>query len=181
MPSETAQVDGRLLGDWIAKNEDRIHFSAKDAHWMQVTITPKISDATTHPSMVNRNPETYDLYCTTLGVQTFLNVRIAGKDTQGRPSTGYVFYRYKVAPDQTLHSWIMSADETADAIRAGELKGTIHQDAHPLMAGNPPHPDVNVHLTDSSENLVKFITRKGALDLFGDEGEPLTRVATKGD
>jgi hypothetical protein len=176
-PPEAAQIDQRLLGDWVASNGDNVHFSAKDAHWMQVVTQSKVDDSK-RPSKIDRAPETYDFYVTTIGDQTYLNVKMVDKDHKDGMPVTYLFYRYKIASDGTLHFWPMGQDEMADFVRTGKIKGTVHQDAHPMMSGNPPKPDVDVHLTDSSENLVKFIVRHGA-DAFGDETEPLTRVRTK--
>jgi len=165
---ESAQIDQRLLGDWVAKNGDIVHFSAKDAHWILAVTTPKAPDAS---PTTNKKPEPDLFFVTTIGDETYLNMRFASE-------TKYSLFRYTITPDQTLHMWGMSQDEMAAAVRAGKLKGTV-QDG--ITSGKPPRTDVDVHLTDSSERLVKFISRHDPEDIFDDETDSLTKVATQGD
>jgi hypothetical protein len=174
-PPESASVDNRLLGDWVATNGDIIHFSPKDAHWMEtMTTSPKASNYST---VAGKTPEPDLFFITTIGNDTYMSMRIASKDEAG-PRMKYCFFRYAIAPDQTLHMWAMSQDEMAAAVRAGKIKGTVHENG---TMGNPPRTNVDVHLTDTSANIVKFISRHDATDLFDDDNGPLVRVRTAGD
>lgn len=168
---ESAQIDQRLLGYWIATNGDIVHFSAKDAHWMLAATTPKAADGST---ATNNKSEPDLFFVTTIGDDTYLNMRSVDADSK----TTYLLYRYTITSDQTLHMWGISQDEMAAAVRAGSVKGTV-QDRGPT--GKPPHPDVDVHLTDSSEHLARFISRHNPEEIFDDESDPLIKVATKGD
>lgn len=174
-PPESARVDSRLLGYWIASNGDIIRFSAKDAHWMEtVTTSPKASNDSTSSDSV---PEPGLFFVTTIGNDTYMNMQVASRDAAGH-RLKYCFFRYAIAPDQTLHMWGMSQDEMAAAVRAGKITGTVHENG---ATGNPPRANVDVHLTDTSANIVKFISRHNATDLFDDDNGPLARVRTTGD
>jgi len=168
---ESAQIDQRLLGDWVAQNGDIVHFSAKDAHWMVSVTTPKMPDN----SAANNKPEPSLFFVTTIGDDTYLNMRSLG---EGSKKASYTLYRYTITSDQTLHMWAMSQDEMAAAVRSGKLKGTVREQG---TAGKPPHTDVDVYLTDSTEHLVKFILRHDPTDIFDAETDPLTKVWTRGD
>jgi hypothetical protein len=172
---DSAKIDQRLLTDWLTPEGDTFHISAKDAHWMKVVITPK-SDTSGRPLMINRQPEVYDMFASSIGHLMFLNVRIV--DTE-HPAGTYLFYRYEIGPDKTLKLWLPSQDKLAGFVRAGQIAGTIHQDEHPMMVGDPPRPDLDVHLTASSDELVKFISHYGADRVFDKTGEPLTRKPVK--
>jgi hypothetical protein len=171
---ESAQIDQRLLGDWVAKNGDIVHFSAKDAHWMLAVTTSQPTESPDRSTANNKKPEPDLFFVTTIGDETYFNMRSVSKGSKTR----YSLFRYTITPDQTLHMWGMSQDEMAAAIRSGKLKGTVKNNG---VIGKPPRTDVDVHLTDSSEHLVKFISRHDPADIFDDETDSLTRVATKGD
>jgi hypothetical protein len=167
---ESAQIDQRLLGDWIAQNGDIVHFSAKDAHWMEAVTTPKGPDS----SSANKKSESNLFFVTTIGDDTYLNMRSVGEGSRA----SYSLFRYTINPDQTLHMWGLSQDEMAAAVRAGKLKGTVREHR---TTGHPPHTDIDVYLTDSSEHLMKFISRHDPTDIFDAETDPLTKVWTRGD
>jgi hypothetical protein len=162
--SETATVDSQLIGDWHDKeDEDTFHITATDAHWMHVTVTPKPSD---QPSTISHSPQDYNMFVTEIGDNHFLNIVMFDQDRGIKPVKSYVFLRYTVSPDHVLHLWSLSQEASAAAVRAGKLKGTIHQDAHPLMVGTPPHPDIDVTIEDTSEKLNSFVEAADVDALF---------------
>jgi hypothetical protein len=164
---ESAQIDQRLLGDWIATNGDIVHFSARDAHWMTVVTTPKTPDP-------DKKPEPSVFFVTTIGDESYLSM----KSTDANSKPIYSLFHYRISSEQKLQMWGLSQDEMAAAVRAGKLKGTVQDRG---TAGNPPHPDLDVHLTDTSERLAKFISHHDPAVLFTDESDPLTKIATNGD
>ena len=170
---ESAKIDQRLLGYWVAPNGDIVHFSAKDTHWMEVVTTPKPSEASDN-STATQKPEPNVFFVTTIGEDNYLNMR----STNNGSKVTYSLFRYTITPDQTLHMWGLSQDEMASAVRAGKLKGAVREQG---TTGHPPHTDVDVHLTDSSDHLVKYIARHDPTDLFDAETDPLTKVRTNGD
>ena len=164
---ESAQIDSRLLGDWVAKNGDVVHFSAKDAHWMVAVTHPQPPDP-------DKKPEPSLFFVTIVGDETYLNMKSTGKDSK----PVYSLFHYSITSDHKLEMWGLSQDEMAAAVRGGKLKGTVQDRG---TTGQPPHPDVDVHLTASSEALAKFISRHNPAEIFTDETDPLTKAATEGD
>jgi hypothetical protein len=168
---DAAHADQALVGDWLGKkDQDTFHFSVKNGPWMHVEIIP---------AKAGDKGDSYDLFPTVIGNTTFLNVVMIGKDDQGHPTKSYVFVRYLISSDNVLQMWMMSQDAAAAAVRAGKLKGIVHQDKS-LMVGQPPHPDVDVTLLDTSANIVKFIQSADVTALFSEEREPLYRVKPVG-
>ncbi len=165
---DTARADQALVGDWFGKkDQDTYRFSATKGPWMHVEIIPaKAGDGI----------ESYDLFPTVIGNTTFLNVVMIGKDDQGHPTKSYVFIRYSISPDHVLQMSMMSRDAAAAAVRAGKLKGTVHQDKNPTMVGTPPHPDVDVTLQDTTAKIVRFIQSADVTALFSEKMDPLNRV-----
>jgi len=136
---------------------------------MVSVTTPKAPD-----SANNQKPETELFFVTTIGDESYMNMRSVGADSK----TTYSLFHYTITPDQTLHMWGLSQDEMAAAVRAGKLKGTVQERG---ASGKPPQTDVDVHLTDSSERLANFISRHDPEDIFDEELGPWTKVATQGD
>ena len=170
---ETAHADQALISDWFAKkDQDTYRFSVISASRMHVVISHKQAD---------QKPDVYDFFPTTIGNNNFLNVEMNGKNDQGSPTKSYVFVRYTISPSHVLQRWLMSRDAAAAAVRAGKLKGTVHQDKNPTIIGDPPHPDVDVTLTDTTENIVNFIQKSDVTALFSEKMEPLDRVKTAGN
>jgi hypothetical protein len=178
---DTARADQRLVGDWLGKqDQETFHFTMKKGSWMHVVITQKETGTGNRPSMINRKPEEYDFFPTVIGGNTFLNVVLVGQDDQGPPSKAFVFVRYTISGNGMLQMWRMSQDLAAAAVRAGKLRGTVHQDKSPMMVGEPPHPDMDVALQDTSANIVKFIQNSNVDTLFSDKMEPLYPVKPTG-
>ncbi len=164
---ETAQPDPKLVGTWQEKGDadETMAFTIKDAHWMHLEDRKK-----NHPS------ESYDLFITVIDGHRFLNALRLGNDDQGHPlKKAYFILRYE-ASDRVFSTWMIDQDKAADAVRSGKLKGTIHQDKNAMKVGDPPHPDFDVELQDSGENMVKFIQHAGPKALFSDKRSEMIRV-----
>ena len=166
---ETAVPDPKLIGSWHAKgdSDEVMEFTVKNEHWMHLEDRKK-----------NRPTDSYDLFATVIDGDQFLNVRYKGKDEDGENVKCYYIIRYKISGDR-LTTWWMDLDKTAAAVRSGKLKGTVKEDKK-LMVGQPPHPDVDVTLKDSGENIVKLIRSAGVDALFSKKGDDLYRIAPKG-
>jgi hypothetical protein len=162
---ETAQADQRLLGDWSDKKDPgtgRVSMT-NAAPWMQVeSIDDKTGQKTD-----------YDFFPTVISGTSFLNVQGAVADSDGHPSKNYVFLRYTISSGDVLQMWMISQDAVIAAVRAGKLKGIVHQDRISPHNGDADH---DVTLLDTSANLVKFIRNSNVHALFNDEMEPLYRV-----
>jgi hypothetical protein len=173
---DAAQIDPLLLGDWHAEDDGAkqyVRITATDAHWMHLECFPHRNPTKVDPDDL---PDSYDLFPTVIGKHTFLNVRTVEKDDHGRPTKGYRLYRYKVH-GRKLQMWLLSQDYLADAIRAGKIKGVIHEDKK-TAGSSHTHPDIDIMLTDTSENIAKFIASSDLDDLFSEKMETLYRVKT---
>jgi hypothetical protein len=170
---ETAKIDPQLVGDWYSKEDDTtFHITVTDAHWLHVVITPKPVKPSDRPNMISNGPESYDFFVTDIGANHFLNVVDEQKEN-GELVKSYVFFRYTVSPNHLLHLWSLSQDACAAAVRAGKLKGTIHESRNGFVTGNPPQPDVDVTIQDSSENITSFIQSAGVNGLFNEKRSTL--------
>jgi len=94
--------------------------------------------------------EQYEIFPTWSGTETFMNVSFpASLVSEGEKHTvRYLFIRYRIFPNDTLHVWHISSEKLRAAIDSGSLKGK----AWDGRWGS------NVILTDSSANLLKYIT-----------------------
>lgn len=170
---DTAKADPRLVGDWRGGTDDdpnTCHFSITKAPWMHVDII--------HPkekSEPNELPDSYDFFPTVLGKETFLNVVMVGKDTQGHPTKSYMILRYKFTNDHVLHMWMLSDEKAAAAVRTGKLKGLI-KDNGPAL-GQPGRRDFDVTLQDTSGNVARFIQGSDLDDLFNNKLNGFYRVS----
>lgn len=164
---DTAQADQRLVGDWFSKKDKTtFHFTVSKGGWMHVKITQSNPGGKT---------DSYDFFPTTIGSTTFLNVQ--NEDDDGHHIKGYILLRYTISGNHVLQMWMASQDEAAAAVRAGKLKGIVHENKNSMVAvGNPPHPDVDVTLQDSPARLVKFIQGTDVEKFFSNKMEPLTRI-----
>lgn len=134
-----------------------------------------------HPkekSAPNEGPDSYDFFPTVIGRETFLNVVMIGKDDDGHPTKGYLFLRYKFSGNNVLTMWRMSQEMPAAAIRAGRLKGLVKQSSSTLA--QPPRPDLDVTLLDSSANIVRYIENSNLDELFSDKLKGFCRIKPQG-
>jgi hypothetical protein len=164
---EASRPDPNLIGTWHEKGvtDETIEFTMTDAHWMHVKDTKKDKPASE-----------YDLLATTIDGQHFFSCRPVGLDEQGhRFKEQYYIFRYEIS-GKTFSQFWLDQDKAAAAIRSGKLKGVIHQLDKVTMGGNPPHPDFDVTLQDSTENLAKFIQKEGPKALFNDKSSELVRM-----
>ena len=93
------------------------------------------------------------VFPTVLGKAWFLNHELTKDDK----TTGYFISRYEIGEDDTLTFWDVDDDLIDEAIRSGEIKGDDQR------------------VTDTTENLVRFIEKHGAEKVFSEKGEPFQR------
>ena len=168
---KSAQVDSRLLGDWCDPHDPdkpTFRFTAIDAHWMHLEII--------HGKPGEKN-ESYDLFTTVIGPETYLNTRMIDKNSDGTFSKYYEFTHYIISDNGTLKMWPMSDETVAAAIRAGKLSGNVDE-IYDTAQPKPLHPNVNVTLTSSSEDMTNYIRNSNVYRVFKERMNPLHRVAT---
>ena len=126
----------------------------------------------------------YKMYPTTIGKNQYMNVRQSVPDELKTSERGkelelrdYFFVRYRISEKGILKIWIMMDDEVREAVKKGQLKGKIKKG------------DGDVLITDTSENIIKFIEADHKKDIFeliftfkkfnadrvGDEGKTVNR------
>ncbi|MGD9647132.1 MAG: hypothetical protein AB7U73_15585 [Pirellulales bacterium] len=86
---------------------------------------------------------------------------------RGKP-VHFAFYKYRVTPEQ-LEIWDMDRDATAAAIEAGKLKGVVRRKQR-TNAGDAAEYE-ELRITDSSENIAKFLADGGAKSCFLESGK----------
>lgn len=94
-----------------------------------------------------------------------MNVKYAIPEAFATPETkkkmargGYNFVKYDIDGD-SLRVWILTQLAPVEAaIKSGELKGTV-------VPGEEMQPTA-VHLTDTSENLLRFLSATNHSDVF---------------
>jgi hypothetical protein len=174
---DKSRADERLVGDWRdGTDSDRstCHITITKAPWMHVDIIPD-----PHSSQANDVPESYDFFPSVIGKDTFLNIVSVGKDDKGAPTKTYQFFRYTVSDDHVLKVWGMSNKLTAAAVRAGKLKGLLKPSGYTV--DQPPRPDFDVTLQDTSANIATFIQGSNIDALFGGKATSYDRVKPAGN
>jgi len=152
---ETAQPDSRLEGVWAKKGERTaaLAFAADKGAWMWMTdFGGAIEKSRVFP--------------TVLGDARFLNNLFPKNEDDAERKNCYFFYRYEIGEDGTLTLWTMNEELFADAIRLGEIQGQITNE-------NGKEEKI---LTDSSENLSRFIKKHGAAKTFSENAQTYHRL-----
>jgi hypothetical protein len=157
-PAESAQPDSKLIGDWLdKKDQETYHITTKGGPWMHVDV---LKDGA--------NTESYDFYPTAIGKNTFANVVVTKPDGHISSHKAYTFIRYSLSENRVLKMWSMSSEFIFGAVKSGKLQGsTLSQDKDP-----------DVVLSDSSDNLVKFIKSADLDKLFTNE-TVLTKISPR--
>ena len=166
-PAKSAQIDQRLIGDWSDRTDsepETCRFSKTNDHWMRFEIIP---------SKLGKKTESYDCFQTVIEGETYLNVRMRDENSHAQ---WYQFTRYTITDGNVLKIWSMSNDAAAAAIRAGKLKGTVDE-LYDRSQVRPLHPEVNVTLHDTGENISRYIGSTNIYALFSEKMHPLTRCS----
>lgn len=154
-----ATVDKRLLGVWAGKmsgeKEDQyIHFVEAENSITEVVLV-------SHQKKRGPGVSFYKMYPTTIGKNQYMNVKSSVPDDLKSPeqvkkleSHGYFFTRYRISEKGILKIWIMMDEEVSEAVKNGQLKGKIAKG------------DGDVTITDTRENIIKFIEADHKKDIF---------------
>ncbi len=100
----------------------------------------------------------FDVITTPIGNHRFMNIRILqiGHYDTKEDVPSYVLAEYEINGNDELFIRMMSPEEVADKIKDGTLQGTIKS-----------RKKTEVYITDTSENLIKFIESSDIDQLFG--------------
>jgi hypothetical protein len=155
-----AQPDPQLVGTWHtkAKVDEIITFSIKNAHWMHVEDVK-----------AGKPAETHDFTVAVINGERYMQFH---HYDESMPE--YAFLRYRmIAGRGVMTTWSMDSDKAARLVRAGALKGVVHQTS---SKGSPKWTNVDVTLTAGSPALAKFLGEDGPHTLFSNEGSNLYRL-----
>jgi hypothetical protein len=94
-----------------------------------------------------------------LGDSSYANVIVEPESDHSK--TKYWLFKYSVGGDR-LSVWGMNSEETARVIEAGQLKGAVQRDGKNRIT--------KVYLTDTTENLQRFLRDGGDRIVFTDSG-----------
>ncbi len=103
----------------------------------------------------------------------YLNIKLEdlGKEIS-QEKEGFLFLRYDLIDENTLHIFHLNPDPITSAIQANKLKGTITYKGGTKGAKNDNLPGSKsidcVIVTDSSANILGFIESKKSDELFSD-------------
>ncbi len=106
-------------------------------------------------------------FVTRIGDEDFGNWVFPQEEKDRGKPVHFAFYKYRVTPDK--HDvWDMDRDVTASAIESGKLKGVVRRKTR-VNAADPLEYD-ELRITDTSENIAKFLADGGAKTCFPEKG-----------
>jgi len=174
--ASTAQQDPRLHGLWSHSDGGNTAYiligAAEDPP--SESGRPPVEPGMMRYWSLERNDETQKLappsgaqfWCTKVGDHDFGNwISPATKEEPAKPET-YFFVKYRVEGDR-LSIWLQDPGKTAAAIEAGKLQGTVKR--RPANASFNPGGVESIRITDSSENIRKFLADGGAVSCYPEE------------
>jgi hypothetical protein len=170
--ADTAKLDERIVGTWRETTNDGetiYHVGLagdKYPSGMLRIVAVESHNGTLHA------PQHYLAYSTTLNGKSYLNVlldeaKIKDFDQNGWDAEkveGYYFVKYKLDGDKST-VWSIDTAVRKDAIKTGKIKGVIGEQGES-------------HFTDTTENVVKFLTAAGD-GLWNSEPGHMERIAMK--
>jgi hypothetical protein len=159
-PLAGSKPDVRLLGEWkydkpgdTNPSDSGIAYVTVKGHGLHFHFVPTVVKGDKNPD----KPTSYDGFTTLIDSNSFLNIKVPLESKEGDV---YQFYRYSVDADGGVKVWNISHDEVSDAIRSKILKSDIPD--------SNPNKQADITLTDSSDNLMKFIKSSDVKKLFPD-------------
>jgi hypothetical protein len=183
----TSTVDPRLEGVYVARREKSddglavFHFhyrGEKGASGMPALTTPWLEVLNiNHPRGKALEGIAYRVLTTHLGAHDYMSIlelgNVASPETGlVKPSAGgnaklYWLARYEIGETGVLRVWMINPKPLEEAIKAGKVHGQVK-----------PHKEGDdVLLTDSTEDLAKFVTKSDPATLFSGKPIVLYRLA----
>jgi hypothetical protein len=171
----TAKLDERLLGEWKMPDEalasalhekvivEKIVHAEHPAGVLRLTLIPKKAD----------QPKRYAwAFCTDLEDKAFLSVCVNESDSTSLPrwnkGKGFIYriFKYEIS-DGGLTLWNANIDKLEQAVLNKEVKGFIipakRGEIKTIISFDQPK---QVRMSDSGENLARFVIGKDKEDLF---------------
>ena len=174
----TSKQDPRLYGVWRkAKEDDTVEYVhiGREAYepldpnrgqpepGLMRYWTVKQSDKTHHVE----NPTGTRFFCTKIAGQDFASWVAEPNPAQHKPRTFFLL-KYHVDENQ-LFVWLQDPEATARAIEAGKLKGVVKRKQRKATTEAAQFDELRI--TDSTEELIRFLADGGAAACFLDDNK----------
>jgi len=162
-----AMVDDQLEGAWTLKKDRElafIHFHRRGESTNEIVaaLGGQWTDVVqvVHEESGGIESGSWAMFPTNIGEHSYMNV-IAPNPTKAE-DLSYMFMRYKVINGNELHLWRPDVEAFTKAIDDGRIKGKVSRTKGQLIN------DVEVRITDTTENLAAFLTSADAQKVFAD-------------
>jgi hypothetical protein len=165
--ANTASPDATVYGLWSIVHDNG------DVQYLHVGAATGSDDAAAQPKLMQfclltHKADTKELsqpfaprfFTARLDDASYANVISEPENNQGKRT--YWFFKYAVDGDR-LSVWGLNWEETARVIEAGQLKGTVERDGKSRLT--------KVYITDTTENLQRFLRGGGDRTLFSESGK----------
>ena len=177
----TSTVDPRLEGVYVVHREKpddalsvwHLHYRGeKGASGGPALVTPWLEILNIeHPRDKALGGTAYRVLTTHLGAHDYMSILELGnvvspenglvKPSAGARAKMYWLARYEIGGSGVLRVWMMNTKSVEEAIKAGKIRGQVK-----------PHKEGDdVLLTDSTEDLARFVTKSDPALLFA--GKPI--------
>ncbi len=153
---KTAELDNRLIGVWRFTGDESdtyfyLHFGREKYNTMKVIYIVHEEDSDVDFLTFTMSP-------TIIDGEHYMNLRIIdSSEDYLEGKGGYIFAKYEITRPKTMSLWVIDAEKTEDAIKKGDLQGTIGE--------------FSVEIMDTSENIVRYILSNKSDKLFGLMGQ----------
>ncbi|MFH1022774.1 MAG: hypothetical protein V1809_05245 [Planctomycetota bacterium] len=164
----TAKHDSRLTGTWVGQVDD---IKSRDVVWLHIS---EIKGSMTKFIQINTDKGNdinfYKAFSTTIGNETYLNIKpdvpeegfLTEEKRAEIETSNYLLAKYAISKDGILRIWLMT-NAISKAIENGQIKGIPEKNE--TQGNTTVH--TNAEITDSSENLVTFLSTTDHQGLFG--------------
>ena len=146
------EPDERLVGIWLFKADEKesyFHFSKQRDGVSDMVSVSYDADGRMSYGM-------FEVFTTPVGTSQFMNIKIIKVGLLEMGDTPpYLLAKYEVDDSGKLYIQLLSPEEVAQGIDDGILKGEIKD-----------KKDNEIYITDSSENLIRFIENSDIDKLF---------------
>lgn len=147
------EPDQRLVGIWLFKADEKesyFHFSKERNGWSDMV-------AVDYDTKGRMGYGVFKVFTTPIDTHHYMNIKIINIGVLEMGDTpSYILAKYEIVGKDKLYIRLLSSQEVAQGIEDGVLQGEIKN-----------KKKNEIYITDSSENLIRFIERSDIDKLFG--------------
>jgi hypothetical protein len=147
------EPDQRLVGIWQFETDEKdsyFHFSKERDGWSDMV-------AVSYDPQGKMGYAAFKVFTTTIDSNRYMNIKIINFGALEMGETpSYILAKYEIVGNDQLFIQLLSPEEVAQGIEDGVLQGEIKD-----------KKDNEIYITDSSENLIRFIKNSDIDKLFG--------------